>query len=93
MFDSKKIFPRCGNWTRKALACVDVCLGAIADVHYCTNVGCDEACQLNGSRYERNLGSLCGWHDHSPPHGAWEKQDEMVVQVQGAPLINWTLKH
>jgi hypothetical protein len=28
---------------------------------------CDEACRLNGSRYESTIGSLCGWHDHSPP--------------------------
>ena len=33
MFDSKKIFARHGNRTRKALARVDVCLGAMADVH------------------------------------------------------------
>ena len=29
------------------------------------------------------------WHDHSPPmlrpHKAWEKLDQMVVRVQGAP--------
>ena len=28
---------------------------------------CDEACRLNGSGYESTIGSLCGWHDHSPP--------------------------
>ena len=28
---------------------------------------CDEACQLNDSRYESTIGSLCGWHDHSLP--------------------------
>ena len=53
----------------------------------CLRVGWwgDEACRLNGSMYESNIGSLCGWHDHSPPHKAWEKQDQMVVRVQGAP--------
>ena len=34
----------------------------------CLRVGvCDEACRLNGSEYESTIGSLCGWHDHSPP--------------------------
>ena len=35
----------------------------------CLRVGWwgDEACRLNGSMYESIIGSLCGWHDHSPP--------------------------
>ena len=47
---------------------------------------CDEACQLNG-KYESTVGSLYGWHDHSPPHKAWEKVDQMVVRVQEAPNV------
>ena len=46
---------------------------------------CDEACRLNGSRYESNIGSLCGWLTILLPNKAWEKLDQMVVRVQGAP--------
>ena len=60
---------------------------------------CDEACRLNGSKYESSIGSSCEWHDlvMTSPHASppqtkrGKKLDQMVVQVQGArgpfPLI------
>ena len=45
---------------------------------------CDEACRLNDSRCESTIGSLCGWHEHSPSPQSVGRLDQMVVRVQGA---------
>ena len=51
---------------------------------------CDEACRLNGSRYESNIGSLCGWLTTLPPQQSVGKIDQMGVRDQGAPdSVSW----
>ena len=63
-------------------------------------VVCDEACRLNGSKYNSNIGSLCGSHDHSPSHKAWEKQEnktnvvmifDQLILAASRPITFWQL--